>query len=229
MERPQNMSTPGPLKEELLKNKQVICIIILFHLIGLIGLSIPLTRSIFIELVPYHLLLMLVIIMLSHQNTGGRLFIFFFCLFILGYSIEWLGVNKHLLFGQYRYGQTLGLKISGVPLIIGANWYLLTYSTAVLVQRSRLKSMFLRVIAGALLLVSLDMLIEPAAVRLDYWHWANGVIPVKNYCCWFFISALMLLLFESFHFKKQSIAAPVFLGMQFAFFAVLYWSENTYH
>ncbi len=224
MERPENMRTPGPLKEELLKSKKAISIIILFHLIGLIGLSIPFTRSIFIALVPYHLLLMLVVIMLSHQNIDGRLFIFFLCLFILGYSVEWLGVNKHLLFGQYEYGKTLGLKISGVPLIIGVNWFLLTYSTSVLMQRSRLKSMLLRIIAGALLLVLLDMLIEPVAVQLDYWHWANDIIPPKNYYCWFFISAFILLIFERFRFKKQSLVAPVFLGMQFVFFAVAYWA-----
>ncbi|MDB5155039.1 MAG: hypothetical protein JWR54_3790, partial [Mucilaginibacter sp.] len=35
MERPENMRTPGPLKEELLKSKKAISIIILFHLIGL--------------------------------------------------------------------------------------------------------------------------------------------------------------------------------------------------
>jgi putative membrane protein len=221
MERPENMRTPGPLKEELLKSKKAISIIILFHLIGLIGLSILFTRSIFIALVPYHLLLMLVIIMLSHQNIDGRLFIFFLCLFILGYSVEWLGVNKHLLFGQYQYGKTLGLKISGVPLIIGVNWFLLTYSTGMLMQHSRLKSMLLRIIAGALLLVLLDMLIEPVAVRLDYWHWINDVIPLKNYYCWFFVSAFMLLIFEQFRFKKQSIVAPIWLLTEFIFFGIL--------
>jgi putative membrane protein len=68
------------------------------------------------------------------------------------------------------------------------------------------------------------MLIEPVAVQLDYWHWANDIIPLKNYYCWFFISAFILLIFERFRFKKQSLVAPVFLGMQFVFFAVAYWT-----
>jgi putative membrane protein len=108
-----------------------------------------------------------------------------------------------------------------VPLIIGLNWFLLTYSTGVLMDRSRLKSMFFRIITGALLLVLLDVLIESIAMRLDYWRWANAVIPVKNYICWFFASACMLLIFELFRFKKQSIVAPVLLLTEFIFFGLL--------
>lgn len=217
------MRHPGTLKRE--KNKVLIAIlvIIIFHLVGLIGLCTPSLRPQFLHLVPYHLLLMLVVVVLSHQNADIRLLLFALCLFILGYSAEWLGVNKHLLFGDYQYGQTLGFKLSGVPLIIGVNWFLLIYSTGVLMQRSRIKSMFLRVMAGALLLVLLDLLIEPVAMHFDYWQWANGSIPLSNYLCWFFVSAFMLILFERFSFKKQNIVGPVLLLTEFGFFAVLYW------
>lgn len=200
-----------------------VVIIILFHLVGLTGLLIPSLRPQFLQLVPYHLLLMLAVIIFSHQNAHKRFLLFIGCTFIGGYGVEWVGVNTHLLFGHYQYGKTLGLQLDNVPLIIGVNWFLLIYSTGVLLQRSRLKSMFLRVIAGALLLVLLDMLIEPVAIRLDYWHWTNNIIPLSNYICWFFVSAFMLVLFERLRFKQQGMVAPVLLITQFVFFVVLNW------
>src|ERR1700761_2175945 len=180
MEGAENMKAPRPLKGELI----AVIIIILFHSVGLTGLLIPSLRQQFLLLVPYHLLLMMAVIIFSHQNLDERLFLFVLCVFIGGYGVEWIGVNKHLLFGQYQYGQTLGFQIDHVPLIIGANWFLLIYSAGVLMQRSRIKSTLLRVLTGALILVLLDMLIEPIAMYLDYWHWARGIIPQSNYYCW---------------------------------------------
>jgi putative membrane protein len=115
----------------------------------------------------------------------------------------------------------MGLKIFDIPLTIGINWFLLIYAAGVTMQRSRLKSMAPRVIVGALLLVLLDLLIEPIAIRFDYWHWADNIIPFKNYYCWLLVSAVMLFVFEKFGFKKQSIAAPVLMVTEFVFFGVL--------
>jgi putative membrane protein len=219
MERQENMKAGRPRNGELI----AIAIIILFHLVGLTGLLIPSMRSQFLQLVPYHLLLMMAVIIFSHQDIDRRLVIFILCTFVLGYGVEWIGVNRHLLFGHYQYGQTLGFQLDHVPLIIGVNWFLLIYSAGVLMQRSRVRSMLLRVLTGALILVLLDILIEPVAVHLDYWHWVGGIIPISNYYCWFFVSAFMLVLFEKFHFKKQGIAGPALLITQFVFFVVLHW------
>lgn len=213
---------PLPLRKELSANKQAISIILIFHAVGLIGLLLPFTRSIFLQIVPFHLLLMLSVVVLNHKPIDTR-FIFCSCaIFILGIAVEWIGIHMHWLFGNYNYGDTLGFKLSGVPLIIGCNWFMLIYSTGVLIQRSRLKSFILRALVGALLLVLLDVLIEPVAVYFDYWHWTNSFVPFKNYVSWFGVSLLMLLAFESFQVKPQSIVAIVFLFTQFAFFGLLY-------
>ncbi|MGZ3767180.1 MAG: carotenoid biosynthesis protein [Mucilaginibacter sp.] len=213
-------------KQELSRNKQIFCIsiVILFHLVGLVGLSMPSIRSQFLQIVPYHLLLMLAVITYSHIYMDGRFILFVLCIFILGFGAEWIGVHEHWLFGNYGYGHTLGLQLSGVPLIIGVNWFLLTYSSGVLLQRSHLKNMFLRAGASAFVLVLLDLLIEPVAAKFDYWHWVNAAAPLKNYVCWFFVSAFMLLIFDRLQFKKQSVVAHVFLVTQFAFFVFLYLS-----
>jgi putative membrane protein len=105
--------------------------------------------------------------------------------------------------------------------MIGVNWFLLVYATGVTLKRSRIENKYLRIITGAAILTLLDVLIEPIAIRFDYWHWTGGVIPIKNYICWFLVSAVLLFIFERFEFKRQSIVAAVLLVTQFVFFAVL--------
>ena len=212
MERPKDLS---------ISPRIAIIIIILFHVVGLVGLSISATRGLFLSIVPFNLLLMLVVITLSHHKLNSRVGIFALIVFWLGVIAEWIGVHKGWLFGNYAYGETLGLKLSEIPLMIGVNWFLLIYAVGVTMQRSRLRSAFFRIIAGAGLLVLLDVLIEPVAIQFNYWHWDAGGIPLKNYACWFLVSAVMLYIFELFSFKKQSIAAPVLLITEFVFFGLL--------
>lgn len=212
MERPQT----------IIRNPTVaIALIVLFHLVGLIGLSVNSLRPLFLQIVPWHLLLMMLIIFFSHKRFDIKFILFAAIVFIIGYFIEWAGVHTGLLFGNYAYGKTLGIQISSIPLIIGVNWFLLIYATGVLLQQSRLKNKLPRIIAGALILVMLDALIEPAARSFNYWHWAGNIIPVQNYICWFFVSTVMLFLFEKFRFEKQNIVAPVLLIAQFVFFIAL--------
>lgn len=220
MEGPPNLK-PKPYESSKSSQLTLIIIIVLFHTVGVIGLSMPSLRPIFLQLVPWHILLMLIVIVASHRPLDYRILLFALLIFIIGYAAEWIGIHKNWLFGSYNYGTTLGLQFYDIPLIIGVNWFLLIYSAGVLMQQLRIRSVFSRIITGAIVLVLLDLLIEPVAIKLDYWHWADNIIPLSNYAGWFLLSALMLFVFEKFNFKKQSIVAPVFLLIQVVFFAVL--------
>lgn len=218
MEGPAGVKPMPPV----ISQKEAVKLVILFHVIGLIGLAIPATNAIFLKLVPWHLLFMFILLAFSHQSISQKFIGYILAIFFLGYLAEWAGINRQWLFGDYDYGKTLGIKLLGVPVIIGINWFLLTYSAGVLMQHSRLKNAVFRVLAGAFLLVLLDLLIEPVAIKFDYWQWTGGSVPFKNYACWFLVSVIMLTIFELFRFKKQSIVAAVFLATQFIFFAFLY-------
>jgi putative membrane protein len=202
--------------------KALITIIIVFHVVGLIGLSISTLRPLFLQLVPWHLLLMLVVLVISHKPFNLKFLLFLVLICSVGFSAEWAGVHTGWLFGSYTYGDVLGVKWDGVPLIIGVNWFLLIYSAGVIQQRSLSENPVGRAITGAIILVLLDALMEVVAVRLGYWHWAGDSVPFKNYISWSVISAVMLFAFEKFHFAKQSIVATVFLLVQFVFFGVLH-------
>ena len=212
MERPKDLS---------IAPRTAVIVIILFHLVGFVGLSVPSLRPVFLKIVPWHLLLMLLVVVLSHKHFNERFTSFLGLIFILGFAAEWVGVHQHWVFGNYNYGGTLGIKLLDIPLTIGVNWFLLIYATGVLMQLSRLKSAFFRVLTGSLILVLLDLLIEPVAIQFDYWRWFNNGIPLKNYISWFFVGAAMLYVFELFRFSKQSIVSPVLLLTQFVFFALL--------
>lgn len=220
MERAQDLK--NPLKAAATRSQRVsIIIIILFHAVGLIGCSLPATDVQFLKLVPWHLLLMTIVIICNHNQVGIRFFLFALLIFVIGFTAELMGVHTGWLFGNYTYGETLGTQLFRIPLMIGVNWFLLIYSTGVLLQRSRIKSNIVRILAGAVILLLLDVLIEPMAIHFDYWHWANNHIPLKNYVCWFGLSAVLLFVFERFKFKAQSIVAPILLITQFVFFMAL--------
>lgn len=205
----------------LKKPAVLIFIIILFHLVGYVGFALPATRDLFESIVPFHLLLMLGIIIYSHQDVDNRFWSFYLIIYFAGYTAEWIGVHTAALFGYYAYGSTLGVKVLNIPLMIGVNWFLLIYSTGVLMQHSGLKNKLARMAYGTVILVVLDALIEPVAIRFDYWHWRFEDVPVYNYVCWFFVGFLMLYIFESFNFKKQNWVGPALLITQILFFLAL--------
>lgn len=220
MERAADLRTSTiPLSKS--EKKTLIILIIVFHVVGLIGFAIPGVYTLFVDLVPFHLLLMLVFVAGSHRPANSSFFLFVGIIFLAGFSIEWIGVKSEWIFGKYAYGPALGTQLGDVPLCIGVNWFLLIYSTGVFMKISRVRNMMTRVLTGAFILVLLDFFIEPIAIQLNYWHWAGNTVPFRNYIGWFFISAILLFVFEKFQFKKQSIVAPVFLATQFVFFIIL--------
>ena len=222
MERPQGIVDNRPLKKGYLTLSALsIFIILLFHAAGLIGLSSATYRPLFLTVVPAHLLLMFILVTINHKYLNKGFFIFMFVIFLFGFVAEWIGVHTNVLFGEYRYGKTLGVKVGDIPLVMCVNWFLLIYITGVITQKVRLKNKWVRIVIGAVILVVLDLLIEPIAMRFDYWHWQNNRVPVMNYVCWFLVSFSMLYLFEHFKFIKQAWPAPVLLISQFIFFVIL--------
>jgi len=221
VERAKNLKPIASDNSAPAKNRICIIVIFLFHLVGLTGFIIPSLTVLFITLVPWHLLLMLGIIVYSYDNFDSRFLLFALTTFGIGFLAEYIGVHTGWLFGHYQYGSTLGIKLFEIPLMIGVNWFLLIYAAGGILQRSRLQNTWVRIFTGSMVLTLLDVLIEPIAIHFDYWHWLDAGVPFKNYGCWFMLSALLLFIFEQFKFKRQSIVVPALLIAQFIFFAVL--------
>lgn len=203
-------------------NKENICslIIILFHLVGLYGFLNTDLSDFFIKLVPFHLLLMLSIVIISGYDGSGNFIVFACVVYLAGFLVEVAGVNTGLIFGSYTYGRTLGLQIWQTPLLIGANWLILVYTTGVVLTTYNFNK-YLFAFFGAVVLVGIDFLIEPVAIKYDYWSWAGGIIPLQNYLGWFVVSFAMFLFFEKMTFRKQNSSAIVLFVAQLCFFIIL--------
>ena len=164
---------------------------------------------------------MLSLLILTAADNSPDLKIFALVVYCLGFLIELIGVNTGLVFGGYTYGKALGIKLWATPLMIGVNWMILVYSAGVFLEQFKLKSSVLFAILGALILTAIDFLIEPVAVRFDYWSWNEGIIPVQNYIGWYLFSFLLFMLFRKMNFKKENKAAILLLFVQALFFLIL--------
>ncbi len=204
-------------------NKTLFCsiIIVLFHIVGLYGFLTPALELLFIKLVPYHLLLMLGLMLVTVNDRSLGLIKFTVGVYLAGFFIEVIGVNTGQIFGDYIYGTALGIKLWATPLLIGVNWLILVYSTGVFLETFNFKSKWLFSAFGAGILLGIDFLIEPVAIRFDYWSWFEGVIPVQNYLGWYVFSYCLFLFFSASNFNKKNKAAVVLLFAQLCFFLAL--------
>ena len=79
-----------------------------------------------------------------------------FLVYIITFFSEWIGVNYGLLFGSYSYGNSLGFKIGGVPLLIGLNWVLLALVSRQ-ISSKLLSNKWLVIFVSAILKVLIDV------------------------------------------------------------------------
>ncbi len=196
-------------------------IALLFHAIGFIGI---LWKGVdFAATTPFHLVLMLLMLAIA-QPSGRQLF--FVGAMLVGaasFLAEWIGVHTGILFGNYTYGTTLGVKFQEVPLLIAANWVLLICGIASLVQpflKRGWKHYLVIAFLIALLATSFDWLMEPVAIKLGYWHWQHSYIPLRNYVCWFLLSFLCGLLWLFLKVPRNQSGINLFL-IQCLFFLLL--------
>ena len=205
-------------------------VVTLMYIVGTLGLILPSTQPYFKLVSPFNLWVSLILLLLFHQQVNKSFIITSVSIFLTGFFIEVVGVQSGLVFGKYWYGQTLGTKVLGVPLVIGANWLLLIYcsniATMVLFEllkkeaskKSVLDYTFTRAIFASFLMVCLDYLIEPVAIHLDFWHWQFEKIPSQNFQAWFLIAFLLSYIFLNGKFKKINSLATLLFALQFLFF-----------
>jgi len=165
-------------------------------------------------------LIFTVLLMLKSQTAWNKgLIIFTLGAVLFGFFIEVAGVNSGIIFGKYIYGEILGIQFFNTPVLIGLNWFLLTYSAGCLIERVK-TGRLLKALLTTVLLVLFDYFLEPVAIKHDFWSWHNGNIPDQNYIGWFGSSLLICLLFQFTDWPKgNKVAAMVFI-IQFVFFLV---------
>ncbi len=202
------------------KAEMLISILVIFYTVGIIGLINESTRDSFLPLSFMNLLLSFAIMILS-RKTNRKYFILFLVLtFLVGMVAEWIGIHTGYLFGDYYYGENLGTKIDGVPLIIGINWGVLTICTCNFTSLFIKKSTWISSFVSAFLMMLLDVLIEPVAITSDYWHWDSLNIPLYNYFCWFAVAFPLHFLYFKWKLSEQNKVTIALFGILVMFFSI---------
>jgi putative membrane protein len=77
-------------------------------LVGLVGLLVPFTQPLFLQIVPWHILLMLLVIVLAHKNFDEKFRRLWRCCLSAGIVLEWIGVHKTMAVRQLCLRQNNG-------------------------------------------------------------------------------------------------------------------------
>ena len=194
---------------------------IIFYVVGIFGILVPATFSIFLKLIPLALLLSFAALVLFHtEQFTTKASLVFTSIYILSFAVEMLGVNTNLIFGDYKYGNSLGLKLFNTPLIIGINWLLLVYVTSSIFEKIKIHNIS-KVVLASFVMVFYDIILEQVAPKLDMWSWNNAFVPLQNYLAWFVIALCFQTIIKAFGIKTQNYLASIILLCQFLFFLVL--------
>lgn len=196
--------------------------IVLFYMIGLIGHLIPFTRDFFLLLTPVSLLTFLLILLVDfYKKNDQKILLWILITYILTFAIEVIGAKTGMVFGVYKYGNTLGFKVFEVPVVIGLNWVFIILGAVNIVQK-KINSKLLIAFFVGLISTIFDIFLEPVAIKFDYWTWENNIIPLQNYIAWFVISFVFTLFYLYFvKSRKDNSSVQIYFVVQTIFFVLL--------
>ena len=196
-------------------------VVSVIYAVGLAGFLIPAWHGVFVWLIPFNILFAFVILLLGEEKlTPAKGGLFLIC-FLFGYVYELAGTKTGLVFGEYTYGDALGIKILDVPLLIGVNWFFMVYASLAISARITASRWGIVLLAPAFMLLY-DYFLEPFAIQNGMWHWSDGNVPPQNYVAWYAGGLLLctVAVLGKFDFRNR-FAAGLFV-VQALFFAVLF-------
>ena len=111
-------------------------------------------------------------------------------LVVYTYGIEYVGTTTGLPYGEFEYGVSLGPMLGPIPFALPLFFIPLVFNSyllGLLVLGERARSPLVRVTAVSATVVAVDMVLDPAAVALGFWTFAEGGyygVPLLNYAGW---------------------------------------------
>ncbi len=197
-----------------------IFILVVLYIVGFIGIKFNIVENL-IMLTPVNLLISVGLVLWNHEKWNSKFIIAISVAALAGYFVEVAGVKTGVIFGEYAYGKTLGPAFLEVPLAMALNWLMLIYCTAAVVSQRTEWHWAMKAAACAVIMVSMDFLIEPVAIKYDFWQWAGGDIPAQNYLAWGLIAFVLSSVFHYLVPPVNNKVAIALLLIQIGFFVGL--------
>lgn len=138
---------------------------------------------------------------------------------IIPLIFEYIGINFGGPMGvMYEYSESFNPKFLGLPLVVWGFWaifiyvgYLTTNSILCFLFRKNYPALLINkfplfVIFDGIIVVSFDIFIDPAAVKMGLWKWlflkeSYFGVPVGNFVGWFIIIAVTSVLIRTVDLK----------------------------
>ncbi|GAA0756172.1 carotenoid biosynthesis protein [Psychroflexus lacisalsi] len=210
--------------KSLYKEKKYVLIAIgilwLFHISGIIGISLG-YQDWFASRTALNLFIMFLALIFFFPLETIKKWILFILFGVLGIYAEYLGVTFGLFFGEYAYGDNFGPKIFEVPILIGVNWAMLTFTCGAVANHLS-DNIFLKSLLGTFMMLFLDLFMEKVAPIFDFWEFSGGYAPIDNYIAWGIISFIFHLVFHLAKIKGQFLISFNLYLVQLVFFIYFY-------
>ena len=116
----------------------------------------------------------------------------------IAFMAEAIGTHKGWIFGDYYYGTKLWPSLLSVPIAIAFAWVSTLLGSIVAINHLVKSNIYIKSILSGLMMTFFDLVMEPAAISLEYWTWVDGIIPIFNYLSWFVLGTA----FSFFGYKK---------------------------
>jgi len=191
----------------------------IIHCVGLAGV-VFLDAQLILDLTVINLIFTaLVVLGFGHSDNVWRWALTAY----ITYGVELVGVQTGFPFGEYAYGTRLGPHLYDTPPMIGVLWLLtlmgsLYWADRWAPDRKGKDRGILRAAIAASLMVSFDIILEPVAIRTEFWNWAGDTIPLRNYVSWWVIAFGLAWLWRKAHTFRTNRAGGLLLIVQTAFF-----------
>lgn len=121
--------------------------------------------------------------------------------------VETIAIKTGFPYGHFTYSHSLGYKLfDTTPWSVGLSWSMIVIGAAVIVQRY-IKKKYLILPAYVLILLVTDVVLDPGAVALGYWKYANTNgfynVPFTNFLGWILSGTIGCSLFLILVSKKK--------------------------
>lgn len=159
------------------------------------------------------------------NNFSPKFFFTASIIIIFSWLIELIGVKTGIVFGTYKYGTVLQPQIFNTPIPIGFAWVstlLASYGLALIILKNH-KNHFIILLFVAFLMTLFDFLMEPAAIKLGYWQWNSGMVPLQNYISWFVFGFIFAVFFSNLKLdlRKVKLLKHIYFS-QILYFIIVY-------
>ncbi len=199
-----------------MKHKSLLLVAIVFAILGLFLARIPMHAELWYISVIAILLFGTPVVFFTVRWLGRRRGLLLITLLgIYALLFETIAVKTGLPYGSFSYGGLLGPKLfNAVPATVLIAWTPLVLGTLALLQT--IKPLWKQALVATLMLVVIDMVLDPAAVHVGFWSWDTpgiyyGVPPI-NFFGWVLSGSLAVSALIYARWRLNWPPLPAMLG-----------------